>query len=350
MKPSIRKVAALLASVDRATAERLLAKLPPDVARDALAAARKLGDLSETERRAAVEEFRRETGRSLSKGSRSSDSDDESQIELSISPQAKRLSESVGPPSPFRFLEEASDEELFACLQGENPQVLAVALTHLSPARGGKLLQELDDASRSAAMERFSTLDDSDAELARQAETEIVAHLGEKLAGMRKKSKRLDRLREILNAAGLAEQGVLPMRQELQAGGGRQSLVSVGRGQATSTERGQSPGSDDDCDVLPAFDDLPAEELARQFSRLFALPSGSLALLCGRASLSTFAEAMAGAEPEDAETFLAMLPKGEAQAFRERLREVFPLSLDRIERAQGELLALAGELADDGLI
>ena len=105
-----------------------------------------------------------------------------------------------------------------------------------------------------------------------------------------------------------------------------------------------------DADLLPAFDGLPPEELARQFSRLFALSSGSLALLCSRAPLGSLLEAIAGAEPEDAETFLAMLPKAESQAFREQLRGIFPLPLARIERAQSDLLSLAGELADEGLI
>src|SRR5918994_1999191 len=117
IKPSVRKVAALLASVDRATAERLLAKLPPDKAREALAAARKLGELSERERRAAIDEFRREAGRSQAKPAREVAGGEETQIELSISAQARKLSESAGPPSPFRFLEETSDEELTTCLK-----------------------------------------------------------------------------------------------------------------------------------------------------------------------------------------------------------------------------------------
>ncbi|HEV7282496.1 MAG TPA: FliG C-terminal domain-containing protein [Pirellulaceae bacterium] len=353
IKPSVRKVAALLASVDRATAERLLAKLPPEKAREALAAARKLGELSQRERRAAIDEFRREAGKSQAKSARDVAAAEETQIELSISPQARKLSESAGPPSPFRFLEEAQDEELAACLKGENSQIVAVALAHLSPARGGRLLQELDDPARTAAMERFSALDDSDAELAREAEAEIATHLRDKLAAMRKKTKRLDRLREILNAAGLPEAGVLPgpMKSDLAPSPVRREIGTVG-------------DDDDSPDVLPlrrgtsvadapppdSFEALPPEELSRQFSRLWTLPATSLALLCERASTNNLLCAMAGAEPEDAERFLTLFPKVEAKAFRDRLSETFPLSLAQIERAQQELLVLAGALSDDDLI
>lgn len=354
IKPSVRKVAALLASVDRATAERLLAKLPPDKAREALAAARKLGELSERERRAAIDEFRRETGKSQAKPARESAAEDDSQIELSISPQARKLSESAGPPSPFRFLEESTDEELCTCLKGENSQIVAVALAHLSPARGGRLLHEMDDQARGAAMERFSALDDSDAELAREAETEIASHLRDKLASMRKKSKRLDRLREILHAAGLPEAGVLP-------GASPKSEQMI---PATRREIGTVGDDDETPDVLPLrrstsvadgdgaseFDSLPPEELSKQFSRLWTLPTGSLVLLCQRAPLKSLLSAVAGAEPEDAETFLALLPSSEAKAFRAQLSDVFPLPLSRIEQAQQELLVLAGMLADEELI
>ena len=353
IKPSVRKVAALLASVDRATAERLLAKLPPEKAREALAAARKLGELSERERRAAIDEFRREAGKSQAKPPREVAAADDSQIELSISPQARKLSESAGPPSPFRFLEEASDEELTVCLKGENSQIVAVALAHLSPARGGRLLQAMDEAARAAAMERFSALDDSDAELARDAEAEIATHLRDKLAAMRKKTKRLDRLREILNAAGLPEAGVLPGPTKVE-----QPPSPVRREIGTVGDDDETP------DVLPlrrqasvadapphdASESLPPEELSRQFSRLWTLPSGSLALLCERASANSLLCAMAGAEPEDAERFLTLFPKSEAKAFRQRLSEAFPLSLSQIEGAQQELLLLAGALADEDLI
>lgn len=353
IKPSVRKVAALLASVDRATAERLLAKLPPDKAREALAAARKLGELSERERRAAIDEFRREAGKSQAKLASDNKASDDSQVELSISPQARKLSESAGPPSPFRFLEEATDEELAVCLRGENSQIVALALAHLSPTRGGRLLQEMDDQARGAAMERFSALDDSDAELAREAETEIATHLRDKLSSMRKKTKRLDRLREILHAAGLPEAGILPGRTPTA-----EQIAPTRREIGTVGEEDETP------DVLPLrrdtavsdrketseFDSPAPEELSRQFSRLWKLPANSLALLCERASLKSLLSAVAGAEPEDAETFLALLHASEAKAFREQLAGIFPLPLFQIEQAQQELLVLAGALADEELI
>lgn len=354
IKPSVRKVAALLASVDRATAERLLSKLPPEKAREALAAARKLGELTERERRAAIDEFRREAGKSQAKPARESATADDSQIELSISPQARKLSESAGPTSPFRFLEEASDEELSACLRGENSQIVAVALSHLSPARGGRLLQEMDDQARGAAMERFSALDDSDAELAREADAQIATHLRDKLASMRKKSKRLDRLREILHAAGLPEAGVLPgatQKTEQIAPSHRREIGTVGDDDETPDVLPLRRGMTANATVATSdFDALPPEELSRQFSRLWTLPANSLALLCQRAPVTSLVAAIAGAEPEDADTFLALLPKGEAKEFRERLSDVFPLPLSAMERAQQELLAIAGTLADEELI
>ena len=57
-----------------------------------------------------------------------------------------------------------------------------------------------------------------------------------------------------------------------------------------------------------------------------------------------------GAEPQDADTFLALLPPSEAASFREQLSNVFPLPLSRIDQAQQELLLLAGALADEELI
>jgi hypothetical protein len=146
----------------------------------------------------------------------------------------------------------------------------------------------------------------------------------------------------VLPGVTKSEQAPSPLRREIGTVGDEDETPDVLPLRRQTSGAGEpAPGE---------FDSLPPEELSRQFSRLWTLPASSLALLCERASAKGLLTAMAGAEPEDAERFLALFPKGESKAFRDRLSQALPLSLAQIERAQQELLVLAGSLADDDLI
>ena len=132
----IRKAAILVASLDRAAAERLLEQLGPECAALVRQAVASVERIDAYERRRVIDEFRRIEALVPDKCPAGIDLD---------GPEARQLARPAAAGStdadpPFSFLRDAAEEQLSSLLGGERPQTIAVVLSQLPPERAGTVL------------------------------------------------------------------------------------------------------------------------------------------------------------------------------------------------------------------
>jgi flagellar motor switch protein FliG len=192
----IRKAAILVASLDRAAAERLLEQLGPECAALVRQAVASVERIDAYERRRVIDEFRRIEALVPDKCPAGIDLD---------GPESRQLARPAAAGStdadpPFSFLRDAAEEQLSSLLGGERPQTIAVVLSQLPPERAGTVLGRLPPLRQVEVVRRLAELDGSDPETLREIEQTLLARLSRQFAIERKRAAGPETIAKILAA------------------------------------------------------------------------------------------------------------------------------------------------------
>ncbi len=171
---SLRKAAILIASLDAATAEALLAQMPPAQAEAVQNEMLQLGAIDPAEQETIIEEFFR-LGPLIPET-------DPPGLELDDS-LSHRFAKPTGAPAsralhaegngPFHFLQQTEAEALVPFVEREHPQTVALLLSHLSPDRAGHVLARLTPALQADVIRRMVDLEETDPQVVREVERAV---------------------------------------------------------------------------------------------------------------------------------------------------------------------------------
>jgi flagellar motor switch protein FliG len=321
----IRKAAILVASLDRAVADRLLEQLGPQYAALVRQAVTAVDEIDAQERRRVIDEFRRigslvpdkcppgidldgALAPQLAHAS-SSASNTTGSLEQTALPAAPAAP--TDDDAPFSFLREAAEEQLFELLGDERPQTIALVLSQLPPERAGAVLTRLDPPLQVEVVRRLAELDRSDAETLRGVEQALLARLSRQFAIERKHAAGPESIAKILAACdGRAAASILDNLAE--------------HDKPLAERLGRRPIRFDD---LARFDDAALEAVFRA-----AEPEVVLA-------------ALLGAPPQLVERVLGCMLPEEARLLHGKLDCPGPIRLSDVENARQQIAALAGQMS-----
>lgn len=323
---NLRKAAILVASLEEGHARALLDQMSPaqaDVLRQAVAG---LADVDPHEQNDVIEEFFRIGPLVPDKQPSGLELDDALAAQLSVSPRF----ESREPPDeraahrapPFRFLHEAPARSLAPFLEREQPQTIAVIVSHLPADRAAEILAGLPADLQIEVARRLVDLEATDPEILREVERGLESWLCEQVRGDQRRTAGLAALNNILGAASpRAKQHI---------------LANLARHDRQLAGKLKIP-------LQPAL----------TFAELEHLDPASLTVVMHHAAGELLVLALAGAPLEFAERVLELFRPAEAQALRDALRNLGATRLSDVEEAQQELAELArqlelrGEIAPD---
>src|SRR3954466_13767579 len=177
--PNLRKAAVLLRSLDADTAAVMLGQLSAKEAATIRAAMRAVGQVAADEQADVVAELR-ETRPAKQKAFSGGD------VELTLSSSltdesdcyhkaTASLAGAVTTSKRFEFLASSPIQALVPYLAREHAQTIAVVLSHLAPERAAAILAALPQKVQADAIERLSTLGETDADSISVLERELEA-------------------------------------------------------------------------------------------------------------------------------------------------------------------------------
>ncbi len=374
--PALRKAAILISEVDTRTADALLDSMDPAQALRVREAVMGLHDVSIREREQVLEEFlanRRSNQESSDSGIEIDDS-----LARQFAPHPQPLSV---PPvqvvaeektTPFRFLQEADTAGLAQHLQWEQPQTLAVVLSHLPADQAAEVLSRWPVSLQTAVVRRIATLTQTNPEIIEDIEKGLEPLFRKSLAAKTNRSDGTKALRAILLAMDAQYRN--PLLEDM-ASADRRLAVELAL---------ESPGADGPLAASAAPLERPRTENARNgtsaerlavplaphtnrspnrlqpprdvprivftIDEVACLDSRSLALLFHHANPEVALLAMAGSDRCLFEGMSKGLPASEVRRFEYRLHHLGPVRLRDIDTAQRSLTEMAGQLAERGLI
>ena len=316
----IRKVAILVASLDRATADAMLERLGPEQTRRVRQTIVDLGQIDAREQRRVIEDFFR-AGPGLPENYPPGVEVDGRLAGRLAVPQPRPAPDqpSRWPPAgvrPFRFLHEAEAEKLARVLAGERPQTISLVLSHLPPEQAGGVLARLQPALQSDVIRRLVDLEETDPEILRDVERALQSRLSQQVHMQRRRVAGLQAVSGILEASG-----------ELVA---EQIL-----------------------DNLAVHDQPLAEKLslpALAFEDLAHCSDAALAAVFQAAEPELAMTALVGAPPELIDRILRRFDAPEAKTVRHKLDHPGPIRLSDVEGARQQIADLARRLARQGRI
>ena len=180
----IRKAAILVASLEPAAADALLAQLGPEQAQRVREAAASLDDIDADQRRRVIDEFLRIGPMTPYKEPPGIELDGQLPRELTLPRSVPPIEEPAKPDNdtPFCFLHEAEEEKLSQLLTGERPQTIALVLSHLPPERAGDVLAHFPASLQVEVVRRLVDLEDTDPEVLREVEQALESRLSRQFA------------------------------------------------------------------------------------------------------------------------------------------------------------------------
>jgi flagellar motor switch protein FliG len=325
-EPGIRKAAILVASLDRAAADRLLEQLGPHCAALVRQAVTAVDEIDIHERRRVIDEFRRigslvpdkcppgidldgPLARQLVRASSSDAHKTASAGQTSL--PAASATPTVGDAPPFSFLCDAAEGQLCELLSAERPQTIALVLSQLPPERAGAVLTRLDALLQVEVVRRLTDLDGSDAETLREVEQALLARLSRQFAIEQKRAAGPDSIVKILAACD------------------SRAAASI-------------------LDNLAEHDGPLAERLGRRpirFDDLARFDDAALAAVFRAAEPEVVMAALLDAPPQLVERVLDRMNPEEATILRGKLDCPGPIRLSDMENARQRIAALAGQMS-----
>lgn len=214
--------------------------------------------------------------------------------------------------APFEFLKQTDLHQLVAYLEGEHPQMVALALTHVPTHLAGQVLSVLPMELQADVAMRMARMSRTDPEIVREVET-----------AMKKK------------LASCTVEGY-------HAAGGMNYLVEVLASCDSATERAilEAIGESD-----PELADEIRENMFT-FPDLAALDDRSIQQVLRGVDLRDLAVAMRGASDELRARIFANMSTRTAQLLRDEIIEIGPVKLRLVEDAQQKIVRLVRDLQE----
>ncbi|HEX4148314.1 MAG TPA: FliG C-terminal domain-containing protein [Pirellulales bacterium] len=320
--PAIRKAAVLIASLDRATAETLLERMPALQAQLIRRAAAELGEVDPAEQASVM--------RALAAGEGAGGASEKpSSGKLSLSAKHALADElelsTYGPASPhaeplqgphFRLLRAASGDKLRPLLEGEHPQTIALVVSHLPAEQAAEMLASLAGSLQAEVVRRLVNLQQANPEVLLEVERGLESRILEQAIDERRQTAGMASVAGILAAAAPR------MKREILA-----NLSQHDR-------------------------ELAARLVDREFrfSELEQLSGEALAVVMDAAGAQLAVLALAGALPALHQRMLAAVPAETAAQLTAALEGLGPTRLSDVEEAQHEMAQLARQLDAEGRI
>lgn len=313
----LRKAAVLVASLDSASADRLLDQMGDALARQVRDAVIALGEPSPEEQEAVIAEFFQNDARPKPQQL------DGVELDVSLSEKLGMATESTNQPTPadsledvepFRFLHQAHSGRLAPYLAKEHPQTIALILAHVPPARAADMLASLPKDLQADVVRRLVDQREVNPEIVREVERGLMDRLG------------ADALDHHHRASGI--NGVLEIIRSSQPAQGQSILNNLARhgidlGNRTRPERF-------------TFDDV------------HRLDSDSLSALVNAADVKLLSLALLDRPQSFVERVTSYLPPNAAHELRMSQRSPGPVRLSDVEAAQQQLVELASRLTVEG--
>jgi flagellar motor switch protein FliG len=379
-----RRAAVLVSTLDPQIADLLLEKMTPDQAQRVRNAIMQLDHVSSEEEEMAVADFLDSTGRN---------EDSEDGIELAGSLAEKLAASSLQATAAepiadvdrdrelFHFLQDATPDILASHLGSEHPQVVAVVVAHLPPQRAAEMIKCLDSRLQVDVLRRVAELDVADRSILIEVEQQLKVLLADEIRATRNRASGVAAVSSILSAAGTdgnslwnnvgqhdqslvrllrqhsdkpeAEVAKLSQSQERREEKPQphpQPHPQIHPERRTVARVDRVPASRPNAaSVVEVTDEGPAAQPV-DFASLAELSDRDLSALFQRLPSDLLLLSLAGASPSFVKRLFKPLPGRESRALRRRMASVGPLRLTDIERAQAQVMTMAGQLARDGLI
>ena len=353
---NLRKAAVLIRSLDSDTAAIMLAQLAPEEAASIRVAIRDLGQLDAEEQADVLAEFRSTKPATASQsGTRG--------VELSLSATANsagvNAAAATATASPsarrFEFLATAQVSVLVRFLAREHAQTIAVVLAHLTPERAAAVLGELPSKLQTEAIERLSTLGETDPESVTVVERELAAWIATRGEDREVIARRRETVVNILAAADSKTRSSILAKLESHNGAFAERISADERLAASSNivregaGRRERPTSPIDAGQIARLRHslsrpyVPAPQPASpvskplpkiEFDQLINLDSATLAAVLRSVDANVLALALAGSRDELVDRICAQMPKSSARTFQRELRRLGPTRLSDVETAQ----------------
>ena len=318
-----KRIAVLLLSIDRDAAARVMQNLSDDVLEEVARAMKELQDVRvDTQTIHGIyEEFvdRLQTG-GMALGD--VDSQTRNVLEKAFGPErgaavGERAEREILARRPFAMFESLAPDDLAGVLTDEHPQIAAVFLAHLAPAKAGKVLAALPAEKRAAFVRRVATLE--------RTPPEVVQRV---LEMMRKKVKEL---------------GLTALRTEPKSWvkAAAEMLNNLG-----GAER----------DLLDEIEDEDAQLAARireemfTFDDLAALDRRAMQKVLGQIDTQVLAISLKAASTAVERNVFDNLSKRAGALVREERQELGPTPLSEVLQAQTTILQAVHDLMDRGEI
>jgi len=325
-----RKAAILLASLDRRSADALLAQMSAEQADAVREAVAELGEIDPYEQHEVLEEFFRIGPLVPDREPSGLELDDPATLQLSLStaaaaecamPVARAVAAGEASPPAFQLLQDAPIKTLSALLEREQPQTIAVVLSHLTPGRAAELLAGLPSALQAEVARRLVDLDETSVEVLREVERGLEAWLSEQSLRGQRRSAGMAALKEILSATD-------PDTKE-------NILANVAAHDRQLAAK-----------LAPAA----AHQAPLAFADLVQLDDPSLAKVLRAADRQVLVLALTAGGDELVRRVLSGLAGREEKSLRYALDHLGTIRLSDVEDAQQELAAIAQLLESSGQI
>jgi flagellar motor switch protein FliG len=310
----IRKAAILVASLDQAAADLLLAQLSPEWADRVREAVMAIDQIDAQQQQRVIDEFRRigpmipgECPPGIELDSLAAPT---GQTSLSAPAQA----ELPAPPDdspPFGFLHETEEEDLSQLLGGERPQTIALVLSHLPPQRAGEVLAHFAPPRQVEVVRRLADLENTDSETLRQIEQALETRLLRQFAVERSRAAGPEAVARILAAC-------------------------------------PSPVVGGILDNLAQYDPALAEQLGHvpmEFDDVEQLDDATLRAVFRAAGPEVALAALLGSPPPLVERVLGGMTAAKARSLRRKLDCPGPIRLSDVEEARQQIAALARQMS-----
>ncbi|MEX2091759.1 MAG: FliG C-terminal domain-containing protein, partial [Pirellulales bacterium] len=245
---------------------------------------------------------------------------------------------------PFEFLDDARVESLVPYLAREHAQTVAVVLSYLAPARAAQVLAALPEKLQADAIERLSTLGETDPSSLQVLERELAEWVARQQATRSRPTQRTDLVAAILAAADPnARRDILS------------NLVKHNQSLAEQVAPAL-PAMNPEPVAIETSPDLPEPPVARpapvelprwpriHFDDLARFDQSTLTAVMKSVDAEILVLALVGASEALVERITAQMPGKVAKAFRQRLHACGPTRLRDVETAQQEVASVASQI------
>lgn len=326
MDANLRRVAVLIASLDRTAVDAILGGLPSAEARRVRRAVIELGEYAESEQEQVIEEFLASVNTPRNAFM------EDGGVELVLSdtrshgPGRGLAAHTAAPSGPdqdaYSFLDDADVDVLGELIASEHPQVIALIVARLDADRAAVLLAKLQREMRESVLRRLIDIQEVDKSLAGDLLEQVRQRLQERESLVQRRALGLGRVSRILEAARA--------RNERAAGITEQQPADYAR-------RGPARQNPD------AGSTWTIEDLERA-------DDSTLATILGEAGPEILEMALLGVPSGIVRRIMRHLPAREARVLRGRIAEPGPTSLRDMDQARHMVLRTAARLEAEGRI